>query len=51
MGFSKKEYEFLSEIGLSPSNLGCFVNGTWKGNGPAVSTINPANNQFLFLLK
>ncbi|XP_022715297.1 aldehyde dehydrogenase family 7 member B4 [Durio zibethinus] len=45
MGFSRKEYEFLSEIGLSSSNLGCFVNGTWKGSGPVISTVNPANNQ------
>ncbi|KAE8715095.1 Aldehyde dehydrogenase family 7 member A1 [Hibiscus syriacus] len=45
MGFSRKEYEFLSEIGLSSSNLGCFVNGIWKGNGPTISTVNPANNQ------
>ncbi|MBA0811139.1 hypothetical protein Gohar_003068 [Gossypium harknessii] len=45
MGFSRKEYEFLSEIGLSSGNLGCFVNGTWKGSGPVVSTLNPANNQ------
>ncbi|GLT56034.1 hypothetical protein SLA2020_291070 [Shorea laevis] len=45
MSFERKEYEFLSEIGLSSSNLGCFVNGTWKGNGPVVSSLNPANNQ------
>ncbi|PPE02803.1 hypothetical protein GOBAR_DD00172 [Gossypium barbadense] len=45
MGFSRKEYEFLSEIGLSSGNLGCFVNGTWKGSGPVVSTLNPAHNQ------
>lgn len=45
MGFEKKEYEFLSEIGLDSSNLGCFVNGTWKGNGLVVSSVNPANNQ------
>ncbi|KAK9014157.1 hypothetical protein V6N11_005326 [Hibiscus sabdariffa] len=45
MGFSRKDYEFLTEIGLSSSNLGCFVNGTWKGSGPTISTVNPANNQ------
>lgn len=49
MGFARKQYEFLSEIGLSTSNLGCFVNGTWKGSGPVVSTVNPANNQVLIL--
>ncbi|WRX25806.1 Aldehyde dehydrogenase domain - like 10 [Theobroma cacao] len=47
MGFARKQYEFLSEIGLSTSNLGCFVNGTWKGSGPVVSTVNPANNQII----
>ncbi|GAA0162193.1 dehydrogenase [Lithospermum erythrorhizon] len=47
MGFVKKEYEFLEELGLSDCNLGCFVNGVWKGNGPTVSTVNPANNQVI----
>ncbi|KAH7565596.1 hypothetical protein JRO89_XS09G0232200 [Xanthoceras sorbifolium] len=45
MGFAKKEHEFLSEIGLIPENLGCYVNGTWKAHGPVVSSVNPANNQ------
>ncbi|XP_065866936.1 aldehyde dehydrogenase family 7 member B4 [Euphorbia lathyris] len=45
MGFARKEYEFLSEIGLSERNLGCYVNGTWKANGPVITTSNPANNQ------
>ncbi|KAK4837344.1 hypothetical protein QYF36_004719 [Acer negundo] len=45
MGFAKKEYEFLSEIGLSAENLGCYVNGKSKANGPAVSSVNPVNNQ------
>ncbi|KAK2651911.1 hypothetical protein Ddye_011767 [Dipteronia dyeriana] len=45
MGFAKKEYEFLSEIGLSSENLGCYVNGKLKANGPVVSSVNPANNQ------
>lgn len=30
---------------LDSSNLGCFVGGTWKGNGPVASSVNPANNQ------
>ncbi|EEF27914.1 aldehyde dehydrogenase, putative [Ricinus communis] len=47
MGFSRKEYEFLSEIGLSSRNLGCYVNGTWKARGPVVTTVNPANNQVI----
>ncbi|KAI5665388.1 hypothetical protein M9H77_15241 [Catharanthus roseus] len=45
MGFGIKEYEFLKEIGIEPRNLGCYVNGTWKGSGPLVSSSNPANNQ------
>lgn len=45
MSFAKKEYEFLSEIGLGPRNLGGYVNGKWKATGPVISTLNPANNQ------
>ncbi|KAJ7011523.1 aldehyde dehydrogenase family 7 member B4-like [Populus alba x Populus x berolinensis] len=45
MNFARKEYEFLSEIGLSSRNLGCYVDGTWKANGPVVTSLNPANNQ------
>ncbi|KAL8098834.1 aldehyde dehydrogenase family 7 member B4 [Apium graveolens] len=45
MGFAKKEYEFLSEIGIEASNPGCFVNGVWKGNGAVVSSLNPSSNQ------
>ncbi|KVH92900.1 Aldehyde dehydrogenase, conserved site-containing protein [Cynara cardunculus var. scolymus] len=44
MGFSK-EYEFLTEIGIEPKNSGSFVNGTWKGSGSVVSSVNPAKNQ------
>lgn len=50
MGFGKKEYAFLEEIGLGPRNPGCYVNGSWKGSGPLVSSVNPANNQVLLLL-
>lgn len=49
MGFARKEHEFLSEIGLSEFNLGCYVNGTWKARGPVVTSLNPANNQVGFL--
>ncbi|KAF6138806.1 hypothetical protein GIB67_025968 [Kingdonia uniflora] len=45
MDFDKKEYEFLFELGIAPSNPGCFIDGTWKGNGPLVTSVNPANNQ------
>lgn len=50
MGFEKKEYEFLKEIGIRPRNLGSFANGVWKGTGPLVSSLNPANNQVLSFL-
>ncbi|KAG6501080.1 hypothetical protein ZIOFF_040948 [Zingiber officinale] len=44
-GFARKEYEFLSELGLGPRNPGCFVNGAWSGSGPVVASLNPTNNQ------
>lgn len=46
MGFAK-EHQFLSELGLGPRNPGCYVNGTWRGSGPVVSSSNPANNQVI----
>ncbi|XP_073010362.1 aldehyde dehydrogenase family 7 member A1 [Typha latifolia] len=45
--FARKEYQFLSELGLRPRNPGCFVNGSWRGSGPVVSSQNPANNQVI----
>lgn len=45
--FAKTEYQFLSELGLGPRNPGCYVNGSWKGSGPAVASHNPANNQVI----
>ncbi|CAI9114434.1 OLC1v1015159C3 [Oldenlandia corymbosa var. corymbosa] len=45
MSFEKKEYEFLTEIGIGPRNDGCYINGCWKASGPIVPTVNPANNQ------
>ncbi|KAI4381829.1 hypothetical protein MLD38_007865 [Melastoma candidum] len=50
MSFARKDYEFLRDIGISPRNSGCYVNGSWKAHGPLVSTLNPANNQVLLLL-
>ncbi|XP_031399903.1 aldehyde dehydrogenase family 7 member B4 isoform X1 [Punica granatum] len=47
MSFAKKEYEFLTEIGIGPRNLGGYVSGAWKASGPVVSTVNPANNQVI----
>ncbi|XP_042398165.1 aldehyde dehydrogenase family 7 member A1-like [Zingiber officinale] len=46
-GFARKEYEFLSELGLGPRNPGCFVNGAWSGSGPVVASLNPTNNQVI----
>lgn len=50
MGFTKKEYEFLGEIGVGPDNLGGYVDGKWKATGPVVSSVNPSNNQVWFCL-
>ncbi|XP_041005395.1 aldehyde dehydrogenase family 7 member A1 [Juglans microcarpa x Juglans regia] len=47
MGFSKKEYEFLAEIGLGPDNLGGYVNGEWKATGSVISSVNPSSNQMI----
>ena len=47
MGFTKKEFEFLGEIGVGPDNLGGYVDGKWKATGPVVSSVNPSNNQVL----
>ncbi|KAK9060525.1 hypothetical protein SSX86_021229 [Deinandra increscens subsp. villosa] len=44
MSFAK-EYKFLTEIGIEPRNYGCFVDGSWKGSGSVVSSVNPANNK------
>jgi aldehyde dehydrogenase family 7 member A1 len=46
--FTKKEHQFLSELGLTPRNPGSFVNGIWKGSGGVVSSLNPTNNQASF---
>lgn len=45
MGFSKKEYEFLKELGLDSENLGGYINGKWKASGPVISTVNPSDNK------
>ena len=50
MGFTKKEYEFLGEIGVGLDNLGGYVDGKWKATGPVVSSVNPSNNQVWFCL-
>lgn len=44
MGLSK-EHQFLAELGLGPCNPGCYIDGLWRGNGPVVSSSNPANNK------
>ncbi|KAK4773987.1 hypothetical protein SAY87_029006 [Trapa incisa] len=46
MGLAR-EYEFLTEIGLGPRNVGGYINGVWKACGPVVSTVNPANDQVI----
>ncbi|PON65997.1 Succinylglutamate-semialdehyde dehydrogenase [Parasponia andersonii] len=51
MGFERKEYEFLNEIGLGSENLGGYVNGKWKASGPSTTTVNPSNNQKIAQIK
>ncbi|KAJ3677118.1 hypothetical protein LUZ60_002842 [Juncus effusus] len=46
-GFAKKEHQFLADLGLASRNSGCFVNGSWKGSGPVVTSLNPSNNQVI----
>ncbi|KAF3783717.1 Aldehyde dehydrogenase family 7 member B4 [Nymphaea thermarum] len=43
--FAKKEYQFLRELGLAARNQGCYGSGVWRGHGPTVTSVNPANNQ------
>lgn len=45
MSFEKKEYQFLVDIGVGPTNCGCYINGQWKARGSVVSSLNPSNNQ------
>jgi len=40
--FSK--YPFLKELGLAEENNGVY-NGRWGGNGPVVTSVNPATNE------
>lgn len=35
----------MAELGLGPCNPGCYIDGLWRGNGPVVSSSNPANNK------
>jgi aldehyde dehydrogenase family 7 protein A1 len=43
--FTKKEHQFLAELGLAPRNPGSFTCGAWGGSGPVVTSTSPANNQ------
>ena len=45
MSFEREEYRFLAEIGVGPTNSGCYINGQWKARGSIVSSLNPSNNQ------
>lgn len=39
------EYPFLKELGLEEVNLGVYHSGTWAGNGPEFTSVNPHNNK------
>ncbi len=38
------KYPFLRELGLEEDNLGVY-NGQWFGNGPVLTSVNPASGQ------
>jgi len=43
--FSFSKYPFLTELGLSESNMGCYRRGEWVGRGEETISINPHNNE------
>ena len=45
------KYPFLSDLGLSPSNLGCYHSGQWHGSGSVHSSLNPATNEPIAMVK
>ncbi|XP_058723193.1 aldehyde dehydrogenase family 7 member A1-like isoform X1 [Vicia villosa] len=47
MGSDSNNLGFFKEIGLGATNIGSFINGQWKANGPTVQSVNPSNNQVI----
>ncbi|XP_058723192.1 aldehyde dehydrogenase family 7 member A1-like [Vicia villosa] len=47
MGSNSNNLEFLKEIGLGANNIGSFINGQWKANGPTIQSVNPSTNQVI----
>lgn len=43
--FERVDYQFLTELGLAPENLGCYGGGAWQANGPTVTSVNPSDNK------
>jgi len=43
--FEREDYQFLTELGLAPENLGCYGGGAWRANGPTVTSVNPSDNK------
>ncbi|CAK4078987.1 unnamed protein product [Aphanomyces euteiches] len=43
-GLTFSKYPFLSELGLKETNDGVF-DGSWFGNGPVFTSVNPATNE------
>lgn len=46
----KPEFSFLKELGLERSNLGVY-DGSWKGSGPIVQSIDPATGKVIAEVK
>ncbi|CAK8532044.1 unnamed protein product [Lathyrus sativus] len=47
MGSDSNNLGFFKEIGLGANNIGSFINGKWKANGPTVDSVNPSTNQVI----
>ncbi|KAJ1439935.1 Aldehyde/histidinol dehydrogenase [Sesbania bispinosa] len=45
MGSDNTNLDFLKEIGLGSTNIGCYINGQWKASGSSVTSLNPSTDQ------
>jgi aldehyde dehydrogenase family 7 protein A1 len=45
LDFESSENKFLTTLGLEAHNIGSYVNGKWKANGPTVTSVNPSTGK------
>jgi hypothetical protein len=45
LDFESPENKFLTTLGLEAHNIGSYVNGKWKANGPTVTSVNPSTGK------